>query len=119
MQRPAFFNRENENGRLAHWNSGGAPFRLADGEFDTIDMRYARQEFNYYGEHVAERARQALEEQDAGLLFNSVLTLDPGHAGHQLWQQLSDQDWQDLLQLMDTYRQLKRLATETGTPLWS
>ena len=29
--------------------------------------------------------RRALEQQDAGLLFNSVWTLDPGHTGHQLW----------------------------------
>ncbi len=62
--------------------------------------------------------KQALQAQDAGLLFNSVWTLDPGQAGHQLWQQLSDADWQDLLQLMDTYRHLKRLAVDTDTDLW-
>jgi hypothetical protein len=64
VQRPALFNREDENDRLAHWNNGGGPFRLADGEFNEIDMRYARPEFNYHGGNVPARARQALEEQD-------------------------------------------------------
>ena len=64
LQRPAFYGREDENNRLAHWGNGGGPFRLADGEFNEIDMRYARPEFNYHGENVAERAVQALEEQD-------------------------------------------------------
>ena len=62
--------------------------------------------------------RQSLEAQDAGLLFNSIWTLDPGHTGDQLWWQLSDQDWQDLLALMKNYRALKRLAMESALPLW-
>tara|TARA_R110001592_G_scaffold355031_1_gene655228 strand:- start:7997 stop:9481 length:1485 start_codon:yes stop_codon:yes gene_type:complete len=62
--------------------------------------------------------REALAAQDAGMLFNSVWTVDPGHTGHQLWQQLSEPDWQDLLALMATYRALKRQAMATGTPLW-
>jgi len=64
VQRPAYFNCENENARLAHWEKGGGPFRLADGEFNEIDMRYARPEFNYYEENVPTRALQALKEQD-------------------------------------------------------
>ena len=64
VQRPAFYNREDENNRLAHWNKGGGPFRLADGEFNEIDMRYARPEFNYHEENIPARALQALEEQD-------------------------------------------------------
>jgi len=63
VQRPVFFDREDENSRLAHWSNGGGPFRLADGEFHEIDMRYARPEFNYHEENVAARARQALDEQ--------------------------------------------------------
>jgi len=62
--------------------------------------------------------RRALENQDAGLLFNSVWTLDPGHAGHRLWRQLVDQDWQDLLGLMDTYRLIHRVAEDAGIQLW-
>jgi len=64
VQRPVFFGREDENNRLAHWSKGGGPFRMADGEFNNIDMRYARPEFNYHKDNVAERALQALEEQD-------------------------------------------------------
>ena len=62
--------------------------------------------------------RQALESQDAGLLFNSVWTLDPGHTGHRLWRQLGEQDWQDLLNLMDTYRHIHSTAQELQIRLW-
>lgn len=65
VQRPVLHNREDENNRLAHWGGGGAPFRLADSGFADLDMRYARPPFEYHAEHVAERARQALREQDA------------------------------------------------------
>ncbi len=58
--------------------------------------------------------RQALEQQDAGLLFNSVWTLDPGHTGFRLWRRLGEQDWSDLLNLMDTHH----LAEESETRLW-
>ena len=62
--------------------------------------------------------RPALENQDAGLLFNSVWTLDPGHTGYRLWRQLGDQDWQDLLNLMDTYRRIHRAAQASHLRLW-
>ncbi|MES9897717.1 MAG: ParB family protein [Sedimenticola sp.] len=61
---------------------------------------------------------QALEQQDAGLLFNSVWTLDPGHTGYRLWRQLGEQDWSDLLNLMDTYRRIHHLVEESETRLW-
>jgi len=71
-------------------------------------------------QHLDEQSilRQALAQQDAGLLFDSVWTLDPGQVGHQLWRQLSDNDWQDCLALMDTYRQLHQCAAESGVSLW-
>ncbi|MEA3275564.1 MAG: hypothetical protein U9Q81_09825 [Pseudomonadota bacterium] len=62
--------------------------------------------------------RRALETQDAGLLFASVWTLDPGHAGYRLWRLLDTRDWQDLLDLMATYRALHRVAESTNSPLW-
>ena len=62
--------------------------------------------------------RQALEEQDAGLLFNNVWTLDPGHTGYRLWRRLGEQDWSDLLNLMSTYRQMHHLAESSGIRLW-
>jgi len=62
--------------------------------------------------------RQALEQQDAGLLFNSVWTLDPGHTGYRLWRRLGEKDWSDLLNLMSTYRQIHHLAESSGIRLW-
>lgn len=62
--------------------------------------------------------RRALVEQDAGLLFASVWTLDPGHMGYRLWRRLDDRDWQDLLSLMDTYRTLRRRTTVDDQALW-
>lgn len=63
--------------------------------------------------------RRALVEQDAGLLFASVWTLDPGHTGYRLWRCLDDRDWQDLLGLMDAYRALHRTAAANGESLWT
>jgi len=63
--------------------------------------------------------RRALVDQDAGLLFASVWTLDPGHMGYRLWRCLDDRDWQDLLGLMDTYRALRRNAATDDKALWS
>jgi len=63
--------------------------------------------------------RRALVEQDAGLLFASVWTLDPGHTGYRLWRRLDDRDWQDLLALMDAYRALHRTAVAGDQNLWS
>jgi hypothetical protein len=67
------------------------------------------------GESVLKRA---LTEQDAGLLFASIWTLDPGHAGYRLWRRLDERDWQDLLGLMEAYRTLHRVAEDHGQPLW-
>lgn len=63
--------------------------------------------------------RRALEDQDATVLFNSVWTLDPGHQGFRLWRQLDDGDWSDLIDLMENYRSLTRVAAATGESIWS
>ena len=63
--------------------------------------------------------RQALAEQDAGLLFARVWTLDPGHTGYRLWRRLDERDWQDLLGLMEAYRALHRTVAGGGQNLWS
>lgn len=62
--------------------------------------------------------RKALQDQDAGLLFASVWTLDPGHTGFRLWRRLGERDWQDLLDLMANYRALHRTAQASGQALW-
>ena len=63
--------------------------------------------------------RQALAEQDAGLLFARVWTLDPGHMGYRLWRRLDERDWQDLLGLMEAYRALHRTVAGGDQNLWS
>jgi ParB family protein of integrating conjugative element (PFGI_1 class) len=62
--------------------------------------------------------RRALEQNDAGLLFSGVWTLDPGNTGYRLWRRVNEQDWSDLINLMDTYRRIRHLAEETGDRLW-
>ncbi len=62
--------------------------------------------------------RRSLETQDAELLFKSIWTLDPGHTGYRLWRILDDRDWRDLLNLMDTYRRIRRIAVESGQAVW-
>jgi len=62
--------------------------------------------------------RRALEMQDADLLFKSIWTLDPGQSGYRLWRLLDDRDWQDLVQLMDTYRRIRKAASDTGAEVW-
>lgn len=62
--------------------------------------------------------RRALEEQDAGLLFSSVWTLDPGHMGFRLWRRLDARSWKDLVDLMETYRALHQAAKNAGEGLW-
>ena len=46
-------------------------------------------------------------------------TLDPGHTGYRLWRQLGERDWQDLLNLMDTYRRIHRAAEDAQIQLWA
>ena len=62
--------------------------------------------------------KRALEEQDAGLLFSSVWTLDPGHMGFRLWRRLDARSWKDLVDLMETYRALHQAAKNAGEALW-
>jgi len=61
---------------------------------------------------------RALKTEDAGLLFEHIWTLDPGHTGYWLWYSLHERDWRDLIHLMAIYRRIRQLAAETGTALW-
>ena len=61
---------------------------------------------------------RALREQDAGLLFNAVWTLDPGQIGFRLWRTVGDADWSDLLAMMSHYRALHRAAERLKVTLW-
>ena len=63
--------------------------------------------------------RQALEQQDLARIYHSVWTLDPGQTGHRLWRRLGERDWTDLLNLMESYRRIHRLAEERQLDLWA
>jgi mannosylglycerate hydrolase len=70
IQRPVYWNCQNENNRYLSWKDGKGPFRLADSEdadpsLRNIDYQYAHPPFDYHSEHIAGRAAQALREQDA------------------------------------------------------
>ena len=62
--------------------------------------------------------RKALEERDAALLLARVPAPGPGHTGYHLWRSLHEQDWNDLIRLMDTYRRIRHRAVETGDAIW-
>ena len=62
--------------------------------------------------------RRALEEQDAGLLFASVWTLDPGHMGYRLWRRLDARNWKDLVDLMDDLSGAPSTAVAGNEDLW-
>ena len=64
IQRPVYWNMDDENERHLSWKAGRAPFRLVDIEGAHIDYQYAHPPFEYHHEHIAERAAQALREQD-------------------------------------------------------
>lgn len=61
---------------------------------------------------------RALRDQDAGLLFNAVWTLDPGQVGFRLWRTVGEEDWTDLRTLASHYRQLHQAAARAGVSLW-
>lgn len=64
LQRPVYWNVEDENDRNVDWDCGYAPFKLMNKEFTDIDMKYAHPMFEYHKENVPQRALQAIEEQD-------------------------------------------------------
>jgi mannosylglycerate hydrolase len=64
LQRPIYWNVQNENSREVSWDSGFAPFKLANKEYSDIDIKYAHPPFDYFKEHVEDRAMQAIREQD-------------------------------------------------------
>jgi hypothetical protein len=63
--------------------------------------------------------RRALVDRQQDVLFAHVWPLDPGHTGERLWRHLDERAWQDLVNLMDTYRAIHRTASDAGTALWA
>jgi len=60
----------------------------------------------------------AVADQDPSQLFAAIPPFEPGLVGAQLWRWLSDEDWQTLVALIETYRDLHKISRESGQPLW-
>ena len=65
IQRPVYWNEQDENNRLMSWGRGHGPFRFVDIEKAELDYQYAHPGFLYCEENIPERAEQTLREQDA------------------------------------------------------
>ncbi len=64
IQRPGFWNQQNENNRLMSWKDGHGPFKFADEANAGLDMQYVHPRFDYFKENIDPRAKQAYDEQD-------------------------------------------------------
>lgn len=64
LQRPVYWNLVDENERNVDWASGYGPFKLMNKPYCDLDMKYTHPPFEYHGEHINEKAMQALREQD-------------------------------------------------------
>ena len=64
IQRPVYWNEQDENNRLISWGRGHGLFRFVDaGKYD-LDYQYAHPAYIYTEGNVSVRAEQALREQD-------------------------------------------------------
>jgi len=66
VQRPVYFNQENENNRNMKWNDNNGVFKLLnnDQELYKLDYQYAHPFFSYNKDEIKPRGEQALREQD-------------------------------------------------------
>jgi len=64
IQRPVYWNEQDENNRLMSWQRGHGPFRFVNLENAELDYQYAHPAFLYNEEEVPARAKQTLKEQD-------------------------------------------------------
>lgn len=64
VQRPVFFNVENEELRDFLWNDNNGIFKFTDENFHALDYQYAHPFYEYHKENIAPRGEQALREQD-------------------------------------------------------
>jgi hypothetical protein len=60
----------------------------------------------------------AIADQAPNQLFAAMSPLEPGLVGSHLWRWLTDEDWQTLVALTETYRVLHRNSRESGQSLW-
>ena len=63
VQRPVYFNQENENNRDMVWNQNNGVFKLIDRDWK-LDYQYTHPFYEYHKENIQARAEQAVKEQD-------------------------------------------------------
>ncbi len=63
VQRPVYFNQQNENNRDMLWNDNNGVFKLTDGDWK-LDYQYTHPFYEYHSENIKARAEQAVKEQD-------------------------------------------------------
>ncbi len=64
IQRPGFWNQQNENNRVMSWKDGHGPFKFVDEANAGLDMQYVHPRFDYFKKNIDPRAKQAYDEQD-------------------------------------------------------
>lgn len=64
VQRPVYFNQENENNRNMKWNENNGIFKLIDAYNYRLDYQYAHPFYEYHEENIQKRAEQAIAEQN-------------------------------------------------------
>lgn len=64
IQRPAYWQQEDENNRVIPWSCGNGPFKFIGEPYGEFDAQYSRPKFAYDARTIGARARQALQEQD-------------------------------------------------------
>ncbi len=64
VQRPVYFNQQNENNRDMKWNEDNGIFKLVDESHYKLDYQYTHPFYKYFKENVQARAEQAVREQD-------------------------------------------------------
>ena len=64
VQRPVFYNQENENNRDMKWNDNNGIFKFVDNDNQHLDYQYAHPFYEYHKENIKPRAEQAIREQD-------------------------------------------------------
>lgn len=64
IQRPAYWQQDDENNRIIPWSCGSGPFKFVGQRYRDFDAQYARPKYMYDATAIPDRARQAMQEQD-------------------------------------------------------
>lgn len=64
IQRPVYWDEQNEGNRYMKWKRDFGPFHFIDIANKDMDYQYTHPKFWYKGENIPERAKQAIAEQD-------------------------------------------------------